>query len=150
MNIMMVCLGKICRSPLAEGILNDRIKKAGLPWYVASSGTSGAHNGERPHRASIAVARKNGIDITGQRSQQFSPYDFDEYDHILVMDDSNYNAVLSLTRTEAEKKKVKRLLDYLPALEDKNVPDPYYHGGFDKVYKLIDEACKAFVATHTT
>lgn len=145
MKIMMVCLGNICRSPLAEGIMQDLVLKHDLDWIVTSSGTSGFHNGERPHRNSISVAKLHGIDISGQVSTQFSLYDFDEYDHILVMDQSNYKHVVHLARDHRDSEKVHLLMSFHPDPIELDVPDPYYTGGFEKVYRLIEAACLGFI-----
>ena len=141
MKILNVCLGNICRSPLAEGILIAKAKVLNLQWKVDSAGTSGWHNGEKADKRSIEVANKNGIDISPQRSRKFVVKDFDRFDLILVMDTSNYDDVIRLSRNEQDKQKVKILLNYLYPGENRAVPDPYYEGGFDYVYDLIDKAC---------
>lgn len=136
----MVCLGNICRSPLAEGILQDRINKQKLLWQVDSAGTSGWHRGELPDHRSIEVARNNGIDITNQRSRQFITSDFDRFDLILAMDSSNYNNIKSLSRGQKDISKVKLLLNYSYPDQNRAVPDPYYEGGFQGVFDMIAEA----------
>ncbi len=138
----MVCLGNICRSPLAEGILKSKVDTAKI--HVASAGTGGWHVGELPDPRSIEVARKNGLDITDQRGRKFSAYDFETYDYIFVMDTSNYRDVIALAQSESEKRKVQLILDELFPGENVDVPDPYYGGdqGFDHVYKMLDEACE--------
>lgn len=148
MRIMMVCLGNICRSPLAQGIMEHLVNEHHLDWIIDSSGTSGWHNGEKPHRDSIAIAKKHGIDISGQRSAQFSMYDFDEYDHIIVMDRSNFRDVQNLARTPEDIHKIHLLLHY-GSSDKTEVPDPYYEGGFDKVYDLIYDACQDFIQKHS-
>lgn len=137
----MVCLGNICRSPLAEGLLKSKVDSTKV--LVASAGTGGWHAGELPDSRSIAVAQKNGLDITDQRAKKFSHYDFAIYDHIYVMDNANYRDVIQLANTDEEKKKVKLILNELFPDENVDVPDPYYGGdfGFDNVYKMLDEAC---------
>lgn len=137
----MVCLGNICRSPLAEGILKSKIDPSRI--IVESAGTGGWHVGEAPDPRSIAVAHKYGLDITNQRAKKFSSYDFEIYDHIYVMDNSNFRDVTELARNEDEIKKVKRILDELFPGENVDVPDPYYGGdmGFENVFKMLDEAC---------
>ena len=136
----MVCLGNICRSPLAHGILQKRIDEKGLPWEVDSAGTSGWHNGEKPDQRSIDVARNYDIDISRQKSQKFVVSDFDDYDHIIAMDASNYNNIRALARNAADENKVSLLLNYLYPGENRQVPDPYYEGGFDKVFHMIQES----------
>lgn len=138
MKILMVCLGNICRSPLAEGILKSKVSSE---VEVDSAGTAGYHEGELPDTRSIAVAKKYGIDITNQRSRKFTVADFDYFDLIYVMDDSNYHNVLSLARNDEDALKVKMILSELGSTA--NIPDPYYGGtdGFENVYAMLDDAC---------
>ncbi len=142
----MVCLGNICRSPLAEGILKSKVDPNKVT--VDSAGTGGWHVGEQPDPRSIEVARKYGLDITYQRGRKFSTYDFETYDHIFVMDNSNYRDVTSLAKNEAEIAKVQLILDEIFPNENVDVPDPYYGGafGFENVYKMLDEACEKIAA----
>lgn len=137
----MVCLGNICRSPLAEGILKSKVDPSRVE--VSSAGTGGWHVGELPDPRSIEVARKNGLDITDQRGKQFSTYDFEIYDHIFVMDRSNYNDVIKLAKDDEEKQKVQLILAEIESSNNMDVPDPYYGGesGFDDVYQMLDSAC---------
>ncbi|MEM9363277.1 MAG: low molecular weight protein-tyrosine-phosphatase [Bacteroidota bacterium] len=139
-KVLMVCLGNICRSPLAEGILASKVDDDKV--YVDSSGTAGYHVGNPPDPRSIAVAKTHGLDISHQMCRKFSVEDFDEFDHIYVMDRSNYANVVSLATSEKDTEKVQLLLSELGGNE-KEVPDPYYGGadGFEKVYQLIDSAC---------
>lgn len=141
-KVLMVCLGNICRSPLAEGILKSKVDNSQI--QVDSAGTGGWHVGDLPDKRSIEVARKHGIDITDQRGRKFSAYDFESYDHIFVMDTSNYRDVVALTKSSDEKEKVQLILDELFPGENVDVPDPYYGGkeGFDHVFNMIDEACE--------
>lgn len=142
-RILMVCLGNICRSPLAEGIM--RAKLFGRNNYeVDSAGTGGWHVGDPPDPRSVAIAKEMGLDITGQRGRQFNVTDFDRFDHIFVMDNSNHRDVLKLARTEHDKQKVSLILDTLFPGENVDVPDPYYGGndGFAKVYDMLDQACE--------
>ncbi len=145
-KILMVCLGNICRSPLAEGILRKKINELGLPWQVDSAGTSGWHNGECPHKGSIDIAEKHGIDITSQRSRKFVVSDFDDFDLIIAMDSENYRDIVNLARNQTDREKVKILLNYLHTGSNMAVPDPYYTGNFEEVYRLIDEASDALIA----
>ena len=148
MKILMVCLGNICRSPLAEGILRKKLNEAGLKHItVDSAGTSGHHAGENPDPRSIRNAKKNGVDISGIVSRKFSVEDFDRFDRIYVMDHSNYNNVLSLARNKADEQKVELLLNVLHPGKNKAVPDPWYGGdeGFQEVFELVDKACDALV-----
>jgi len=148
MKILMVCLGNICRSPLAEGILRQKIKERNLSWEVDSAGTSGWHQGELPDRRSIAVAKAHHIDLTYQRSRQFTAADFEQFDLILAMDSSNYSNILRLASTEMQRSKVKLILNYLYPNENRAVPDPYYEGGFEKNYQMLAAACEKIVEIH--
>lgn len=138
----MVCLGNICRSPLAEGILKSKVNSSKV--LVESAGTGGWHVGELPDSRSIEVAKKHGLDITDQRGRKFSPYDFELYDLIYVMDNSNYRDVIKMSKNDVEKKKVKLILNEIFPGENVDVPDPYYGGdqGFENVYQMLDEACE--------
>tara|TARA_R110002050_G_scaffold16019_1_gene48890 strand:- start:16602 stop:17066 length:465 start_codon:yes stop_codon:yes gene_type:complete len=138
-KILMVCLGNICRSPLAEGILTDKLNQDSF--FIDSAGTGGYHIGNSPDKRSIAVAKKNNIDISKQRCRKFEIADFTTFDFIYVMDYSNYKNILSLTTNKEEQNKVKLLLEAAgqPISE---VPDPYYDdNGFEYVFELIDSAC---------
>ncbi|MBU2996013.1 low molecular weight phosphotyrosine protein phosphatase [Cellulophaga baltica] len=138
-NILMVCLGNICRSPLAEGILKNKVNSNSV--YIDSAGTGGYHIGNSPDPRSIAVAKKYDIDISEQKCRQFKIEDFDKFDTIYVMDLNNYNNITKLTRDQNQKEKVKLLLSETD-LETKEVPDPYHDdNGFEHVYQLIDNAC---------
>lgn len=145
MKVLMVCLGNICRSPLAEGILQSKVDPQHI--QVDSAGTAGFHVGSPPDHRSIRVAQENGIAINHQRCRKFTAQDFDAYDVIYAMDKSNYNNIISLARTKKETEKVKLLLSET-ALEVTEVPDPYYDAeeGFEKVYQMIDQACNVIAA----
>lgn len=138
----MVCLGNICRSPLAEGILKSKIDASKI--YVDSAGTGHWHVGDEPDKRSVAVGKKYNIDITAQRGRQFSIKDFDDFDIIFVMDNSNKENVLALAENDSHRKKVKLILDEIFPGENVDVPDPYFGGnaGFENVYKMLDEACE--------
>lgn len=139
-NILMVCLGNICRSPLAEGIMRSKLTK---DFLVDSAGTGGWHAGELPDNRSIAIAKSRGLDITNQRARQFKISDFTTFDYIFVMDNSNYKDVIALAPNEEAKSKVKLILNELFPGENVDVPDPYYggHEGFENVYNMLDQAC---------
>jgi len=147
MNILMVCLGNICRSPLAEGILQDKSNALNLNWNVDSAGTISTHEGELPDVRSIEVANNHKIDITKQHSRPITVSDFEVYDVIYVMDQSNYTDVLELAITDEQKDKVKIILNESYPNENRNVPDPYYGGdeGFEKVFQMLDEACNIII-----
>jgi protein-tyrosine phosphatase len=139
----MVCLGNICRSPLAEGIMQHLADKQGLNWQIDSAGTGDWHIGEGPDRRSVRVARENGIDISQQVCRLFRTSDFDTFDQILVMDKSNLSNILAMARNEDDRKKVSLLL------VDQIVPDPYHDDRqFEPVFRLIEEGCRAFIARH--
>lgn len=137
----MVCLGNICRSPLAEGILKSKVDPEKV--FVDSAGTGDYHIGHAPDKRSIAVAQLNKLDISTQRGRQFQVSDFDEFDYIYVMDKSNYENVLALARNEQDKQKVNLILNEVNPGEDAEVPDPYFgeEDGFTSVYQMLDKAC---------
>ena len=137
----MVCLGNICRSPLAEGILKSKVDTTRIK--VDSAGTAGYHVGNPPDPRSIKVARENGIDISNQRCRKFIASDFDRFDVIYAMDKSNYGNIIGLARNKEDSEKVKLLLSEIN-MNIKEVPDPYYDAedGFEKVFQMIDQACE--------
>lgn len=139
----MVCLGNICRSPLAEGILASKLPKD--KFIVDSAGTGDWHVENPPDPRSIKVAKKNGIDISKQRGKLFKKSHFEEFDYIFVMDNSNYNNVIELAPDFESTKKVKLILNEIFPNENVEVPDPYFglENGFEKVYAMLDEACEA-------
>lgn len=139
-KILLVCLGNICRSPLAEGILRSKLNET---FQIDSAGTGGWHAGELPDKRSIQIAQKYGIDITDQRARKFQKQDFDTFDHIFVMDNQNYKDVISLATNETHKNKVQLILEEIFPGERVDVPDPYYglEDGFEKVFQMLDEAC---------
>ena len=138
----MVCLGNICRSPLAEGILQSKLDANFFS--VDSAGTAAYHIGELPDLRSIAVAKKHGVDISNQRARKFDIKDFIEFDIIYAMDKENYQNICSLAKNNTELQKVKMILDEVKLSQNLSVPDPYYGGddGFQNVYQLLDEACE--------
>ena len=142
MKILMVCLGNICRSPLAHGILESKLPQE--IFYIDSAGTGNYHIGQQPDHRSIAVAKKYGIDISKQRCRQFTILDFDRFDIIYVMDKNNFQDILSLARNNHDKQKVKMILNEIHPNKNKSVPDPYYGGeeAFENVFKMLDKACE--------
>jgi protein-tyrosine phosphatase len=146
MKILMICLGNICRSPLAEGILKQKVKEKGLNWQVDSAGTSAYHVGEQPDERSIAVAKEHGLDITDQRSRPLTLQDLEEYDLLLVMDSSNYNNVKKLCRNQNQVDKIELIMNYPYPNRNTPVPDPYWgENGFENVYQMLEKACTVLI-----
>jgi protein-tyrosine phosphatase len=147
MKVLMVCLGNICRSPMAQGILEKKIRERGLDIEVDSAGTSDYHIDEEPDERAIRKSREYDIDITAYRGRQISLEDFDEYDVIFAMDESNYTNIIALTEEEEKRNKVKMMLNESEAGANMSVPDPYFGGeeGFENVYRLLDRACDKFL-----
>ena len=143
-RVLMVCLGNICRSPLAEGILKSKVDPNTI--IVDSAGTAGYHIGNPPDTRSIAVAKKYGIDISDQVCRKFSPKDFDTYDIIYAMDKDNYQNIIQLSTKSEHTNKVRFLLSEIDGNEQE-VPDPYYGGtdGFEQIFQMIDTACDHIV-----
>jgi len=139
-RVLMVCLGNICRSPLAEGILKSKVDPEKV--FVDSAGTGDWHVDSEPDKRSIAIANKNGLDISQQRGRQFSKKDFQDFDHIFVMDNSNFKDVIAMAETDEERQKVHLILEEIFPSENVDVPDPYHGGdqGFENVYMMLDEA----------
>ena len=147
MKILMVCLGNICRSPLAEGVLKAKILEAGLSWQVDSAGTNGYHTGEAPHPLSQKIARLNGIDICTQRKTEFTAADFDRYDKIYAMAGDVLEEIKLIAGKKFNPVKVDLFLNELFPGENIDVPDPYYgpEQGYHDVYRLINDACDAVI-----
>ncbi len=146
MKILMVCLGNICRSPLAEGILKEKIKAKNLDWTVDSAGTGSWHVGDRPDPRSVAVAATHGLDITDQRGRQIKPADLENYDLIFAMDSTNYQNILLLADSDAQREKVQLVMNMERPDYNQSVPDPYYgDDGFEEVYQMLDRACTAII-----
>jgi protein-tyrosine phosphatase len=143
----MVCLGNICRSPLAEGIMDHYAQKAGLNWEIDSAGTGGWHTGEHPHPLSRKVAKHNGIDIGKQRARTFVKEDIHRFDQIFVMDQNNYEEVKRICGTEWNIEKVDYLLNQLEPGKNNEVPDPWSHPEekYHEVFELIKNACCTFI-----
>lgn len=143
MKILIICLGNICRSPLAEGLMQHLADKNGLNWQVDSAGTGNWHVGEGPDYRSVRTARQHGIDISKQVCRQFKTSDFDNFDIIYVMDENNLSDVLAKARNTEDAQKVKLLLG------DNIVPDPYHDNGlFEPVFKMIEDGCKEIIKSH--
>ena len=143
-KVLMVCLGNICRSPLAEGILKNKVNPANV--MVDSAGTASYHIGKSPDSRSIAVAKKYGIDIRQQVCRKFNIRDFEDFDLIYAMDKGNYDTIVQMSNSAEQATKVRLLLSAIDGSE-KEVPDPYYGGedGFEHVFKMVDVACEHIV-----
>ena len=138
----MVCLGNICRSPLAEGILRHKITQSGIDAHVESAGFEAFHTGDPPDERAIEVAKKNGIDISGHRARLFRVDDFDKFDRIYVMDQNNYRDVMRKVRNDNDRIKVDFILNELSPGSNITVPDPYYGHTreFENVFDMLDQA----------
>jgi len=150
-KILFVCTGNICRSPLAEGILRKKLLSRNILAAVDSCGFESFHVGDQPDSRAIAVAKKNGIDISDHRARLFLDRDFEEFDLIFVMDSTHFKNVMKRARSVEEKSKVDYFLNILHPGQDLHVSDPWYYDmdAFEKVYVQLDEACEAFVQRMT-
>ena len=139
-KILMICLGNICRSPLAQGILESKVKELNI--QVDSAGTAAYHIGNSPDPRSISVAKKYGIDISHQKARQFTKNDFKVFTHIFAMDRSNYENIIAKASSIEDHKKVNLILD-----DQNEVPDPYYGGaeGFENCFTLLNNTCNRIV-----
>ena len=144
-KILMVCLGNICRSPIAEGILKSKLNSN--IFYIDSAGTGSWHVGNKPDLRSITVSKTHHIDISNQKARQFTYEDYKNFDHIYVMDQSNKKNVLSLAKTLEDRNKVQLILDELIPNSNLEVPDPFYDEvqGFENVFQMLDKACESIV-----
>lgn len=143
-RVLFVCLGNICRSPMAEGVFRQLVKEAGLANRIdtASAGTGGWHVGERPHRGTLAILKEHNIDLGNKRSHQIIHSDLREYDYIVAMDSENVADIQALFG-----KRVPRLMEFILDNElPLDVPDPYYTGGFEQVYDLVEAGCRGLLA----
>jgi protein-tyrosine phosphatase len=152
MKILMVCLGNICRSPLAEGILQQKAHAEGLLWTVESAGTNGYHNGEAPHPLSQKVARLNGINISRQRSRRLLAADMDHFDLIFAMAGDVMEDMKRITGRAYNPHKVKLFLDALHPGQSMDVPDPWYgtEPGYHEVFALLDAGCEKIIEKYRT
>ena len=151
MKILMVCLGNICRSPLAHGILEHKAREAGLDWQIDSAGTGDWHVGEPPHRLSQKVPSQNGVDICRQAARQLRKTDMLEFDRIYVMDKNNYNDVKQMSGDLWDETKVELFLNELHPGRNMDVPDPWYgeEDGYHVVYKMISETCEKIIEKYS-
>jgi len=141
-RVLMVCLGNICRSPLAEGILKSKVDSSKV--FVDSAGTGSWHIGSEPDKRSIATAKRYDLDIKEQRGRQFYKKDFKDFDYIFVMDNSNFKDVMAMAETDEDRQKIHLILEEIFPSENVDVPDPYHGGnqGFENVYQMLNEACE--------
>jgi protein-tyrosine phosphatase len=146
-KVLMICLGNICRSPMAQGVLENKAKKNNISLIVDSAGTAGFHVGENPDKRAIKKMKEYGIDISKQTARQFHKSDFEKFDYIFVMDTSNLENILRMATSEHQKQKTDLMLNVLYPQQHMSVPDPYYGDdfGFENVYKLLDAACDKFL-----
>lgn len=151
MKILMVCLGNICRSPMAEGILKHKLNKAGLSWQVDSAGTNGFHIGDAPHRLSQKVSLENDIDISNQRSRLFIPDDFYKFDRIYAMANDVVGEMKYLSKGKFDRSKVDLLMNELKPGANLDIIDPWYgpEADYHQVYDSIEKACEAMIKNHS-
>ncbi|MBT5098908.1 MAG: low molecular weight phosphotyrosine protein phosphatase [Polaribacter sp.] len=140
-KIFMVCLGNICRSPIAEGVLQSKVNSDLV--FVDSAGTAAYHVGNAPDKRSIYIASKYNVNLKNQKARKFTVSDFESFDTIYAMDESNYQNIIKLAKNNSHISKVKLILNEVNPLSNQSVPDPYYGGtqGFEKVYMMLQEAC---------
>ena len=152
MKILMVCLGNICRSPLAEGILQNKAFKAGLTWSIESAGTNNYHIGNPPHPLSQKVAKMNGLDISNQRARRFRHEDFEAYDKIYALANDVLADIKKIGGQSFNNSKVELLMNELYPGENMDVPDPWYgpEPGYLEVYKLLDKVCDQIIINYTS
>lgn len=149
-KVLMVCLGNICRSPMAEGLLRYKIRKLNLDIQTDSAGTAGYHIGSKPDQRMIETAAKFGVDISDLRARQFKVDDFEEFDFIFAMDKENQTNMQKLAASDLHREKVKLFLDYVNYPNFTEVPDPYYGRikEFEFVFNMLDEATEKFIKTY--
>ncbi len=147
MKILMVCLGNICRSPIAEGVMAAKMKKYGVTGNVSSAGILSYHAGSAPDHRAIRISGDMGLDISGQKARQIKKVDFNDYDLIFAMDQPVYDSIKSLAHSEEQRNKIHLFLEYAGYPSGSEVPDPYYSEleSFQKVFELVDDACEKIV-----
>lgn len=141
-NVVFVCLGNICRSPMAEGIFRDMVRKEGLDQKIAvdSAGTSDWHIGDPPHKGTLGIFEKYGVSAEGLKARQYKKEDIQGFDYIIAMDASNIENMEKIQGGKSSK--VTLLLDLLDDVKSKDVPDPYFTGDFEETYRLVTEGCR--------
>jgi protein-tyrosine phosphatase len=151
MKILMVCLGNICRSPLAEGILQEKVLNAGLHWNIESAGTNGYHTGEAPHLLSQKIAKQHGIDICNQRARRFAAEDFERFDKIYALAEDVLYEIKRIAKKKFDESKIDLLMNELYPGKDMDVPDPWSgpEEGYHEAYKLIESACEKIIQKYS-
>lgn len=145
MNILMICLGNICRSPLAEGIMQSLCNKYNLDWHIESAGTGAWHIGKKPDVRSIEIAYRYNINISNQRARQISSCDFSRFDMVFAMDEQNLEDILYLAKKSTNLPTIELIMNHHNSKNVRNVPDPYYNGNFQLVFDLLYNACENFI-----
>ncbi len=147
MKILFVCLGNICRSPIADGVMRSLVAKHNLNWQIDSAGTSNYHINEAPDKRAQKISKKFGVDISDLRGRQFSSIDFDEFDYIFAMDASNYQNIIKLARSQSDIDKVELFLNRLEPGMNRGVQDPWYDDAlFEPVFKEIEKTCELILS----
>jgi protein-tyrosine phosphatase len=148
-KILFVCMGNICRSPMAEGAFRRMLEDVGLAdkIYIDSAGTHSYHEGSTPDMRGQAVAQSRGVDLKAIRARRIVDADFATFDYLLAMDRDNYEYLLTLCRQPEHREKIQLFLDYAPGLAEREVPDPYYGGlsGFERVMDLVEEGAEGLL-----
>ncbi|MUV38671.1 Protein-tyrosine-phosphatase [Lentibacillus sp. JNUCC-1] len=142
-RVIFVCLGNICRSPMAEAVFRDMLEKEGLEKQVVvdSAGTGNWHAGKPPHEGTRHILDQKGISYAGMKARMFEPADWHSFDYIITMDSSNMNDLDKVQPADDEGVTVAKLMDFVPDAEDKDVPDPYFTGNFEQTYALVQAGC---------
>lgn len=148
-KILLVCMGNICRSPMAEGVLRHLLEEAGLSAEVTvdSAGTHSYHVGAMPDRRGQKAAIRRGVDLSAIRARRVVPGDLETFDYILAMDRDNYRELLSLCSLSGQREKINLFMEYATGLAEQEVPDPYYGGldGFDRVMDMVEDAAQGLI-----
>lgn len=146
-KVLFVCLGNICRSPMAEAVFREMVKKEGIEdrFHIDSAGIGGWHEGKRPHSGTLQILEEKQISSEGIFARQIRKEDLKNFDYIVAMDSENLADIEEIEKDQGATAKIFRLLDLVPERKDKDIPDPYYTGNFDYVYTLVQEGCRALL-----